>query len=340
MILGICHLGLEKLAAQEIEHLTGAKCTVKKGAILFDTDSENVAKAIYRSQTILGAMLLETPKDKTFAVRAIKVDSDAPDVEAQVGAEIANAGAKVDLDDPEVKVIAYVVGDKRYVGIDLYGFDPSKRDYRAQTTPGTLKSTIYANILWFAGYDGETLLDPFGQSGCIPIEAALMSAKRSPNHYRKDEFTIKDLERFDNDAESKTIYCYDRLVNKAKTNAKLAGVNKMIKFGSVTVRDLDVKFGEHDIGLVVTQPPQMSKYADEKKIGAIYNEIFYQSRYILKGNVCLIALNSKTEELMKKNAEKHKFHLKDRMSTKKGDSTVRFLKFEQALNKEPDSKKP
>lgn len=71
--------------------------------------------------------------------------------------------------------------DEATVSIDAGGELLHRRGWRTEGGRAPLRENLAAALLWLAGYDGEEpFLDPMCGAGTLPIEAALMSAGRSP----------------------------------------------------------------------------------------------------------------------------------------------------------------
>ena len=143
---------------------------------------------------------------KTFASRFLKQESESEassslvtqEIEALIGEHLHETyKLKVDLKQPDIIFLSYFEDNKFYLGIDISGFDLSKRDYRLFTHPTALKGTIAYSLLRIGDYVlKDVLLDPFCGSGTIIIEAALFRSGLSPHYYKKDKFLlskIKDL---------------------------------------------------------------------------------------------------------------------------------------------------
>ena len=97
-------------------------------------------------------------------------------------------------------------------------------------------------------------------------------------------------------------WCITKFVDYAKKNAKVAGVDKIINFSRVELEWLDLKFKKSSVDRIITVPPS----SKSSNLERIYNEFFYQSRYILKkdGSISVIA---RLPELLKRHAERHDF---------------------------------
>jgi len=75
--------------------------------------------------------------------------------------ERCGARPNVDADDPDVRIVAHLAGDRASLSIDLAGEPLFKRGWRLAQTEATLKETLAAAMLRACGYDGtRPLIDP------------------------------------------------------------------------------------------------------------------------------------------------------------------------------------
>ncbi len=217
--LAITHHGIEKIAAQEIGELIGAKCVLGVTVVRFPVkDLLDLCVLCYRMQSaakvllLLGQLRFKTDddihtytgtldfspflkKDKTFRVRCVRVGEhsfDSADIEQGVGGALAEKyGCTANLDDPDVPVYVYIRQDTCYLGIDFAGVDLSKRQYRIFSPAEQLRATTAYAMLRIADFTKTvSLLDPFCGSGSVLIEAALFVCAYPVNFYDKDRFAF------------------------------------------------------------------------------------------------------------------------------------------------------
>ena len=328
---------------------------IKAGALLskFKIDSINDLKKIkgFNLKQWFG-------KETTFAVRCKKIDNELSpkEIEETIGSQIFSnlkkikIIPKVNLENPNISFLIYIYKNDAYFLIDFSGFDLNKRDYKVFTHPSDLKGNIAYSLLRFADYN-NSLLDPFCKSATIPIESALHFLNLSPHFFKKTDFSflhLRPLKKTDFDKlflkfdkikkkQEKTkkliiqpkIFAYDSLlrnITAAKKNAKIANVNKAIKFSKINLEDLDLKF-ENELDLIATYPPQPTKF-NQKDIQQMYHEFFYQARLILSksGKISLVTIKT---DLMKEQAEKNNFSLEKEKKIMAGKQKLFFLLFKQ-----------
>lgn len=106
--------------------------------------------------------------------------------------------AVVDLEAPDVNLVAFVRAGRCTLSVDTSGKSMHKRGYRADNHPAPIKETMAAAMLLKLGYKGDVpLYDPMCGSGTIAIEAASMAlGKAALIHRKKGEFGFESLAFF------------------------------------------------------------------------------------------------------------------------------------------------
>ena len=346
--LGLTHAGMEDIAAQELQQLVHAKTTEHPESVSFQANAEQLLQATYQSQSLRSMLLVLTsckatdyaaaiqtcaltewlPPSATFVVVCDKDDDalSSQTIAAEIGEIIQNkTQATVDFKHPSVIFSLFIRQGKAWFGIDIAGFDLSRRSYRVFLGTNSLKGNIAYSLVQLAGYTTKkSLLDPFCRHGIIPIEAALMVCHVSPHYFSKEQFAFRRLVPFVSlnlpvlfaqwDAQNNfdaptTLIAMDdnfKFVQASKKNAQIAGVVKNIQFSRKQLEWLDLKFGEKNIDCIVSYPLQLSQ-RNATQFTKVINEFFYQAEYILseKGRVVLIARQGK--ELVLTAAKTHHF---------------------------------
>jgi len=293
----------------------------------------------------------------------------SPELEAKFGSVIiesvkASTGVvpKVDLKSPIITIAVYMSGSKAFCGISMGGFDLSKREYRVFGHSSDIKGTLAYLLLRSAGYSpGQSLFDPFTRSGTLAIEAALFSSGFPVNYYCKDAlssafsrllpFAGTNFAEFfvaiekDSAASAKKrlkgkkaeIISSSSLMQNlrsAEKNAKIAGVNKIIRFSRLDIEWLDAKIAENSIGLVVSYPPQFKSAsskdsfaaAENTRLAKLYKEFFFQAVYFLKkGGEVVLMLREGCDEAAA--AAIHKFKPRFLRKFKIGSSAFELVSF-------------
>jgi len=369
--LAIASRGTEDICALEIKELIKAKTAVKKGCVVFDFKKyEDLCLLCYKAQSLKKVLFLFDnfkisklkesiekidfkkwlTKKTTFRVSSFVVNNEISSEEfnGKIGEIIINYikdkskyRQKVDLDNPDLTVFAFLNKNDCYLGIDFSGFNLYKRTYKVFNCPISLRGTIGYTLVRLGDFkENETLLDPFCGSGVIPIEAALFASGKAVNYFNKDKFSFlrfnlkidfeKMFKKFDYVSEEKVkISGYDsKLMNvsASKKNAKIAGVHKMINFSRIDVEWLDTKRDKGSVDKIVSHVPELTRHVNPKDIEKTYNELFHQAEFVLKKNG-RIALISRESEMLKEIAEKYKFKILEERDVYSGKQVLKVIVF-------------
>ena len=215
---------------------------------------------------------------------------------------------RVELKQPDIIFLAFVNQDRAYLGVDFCGRDLSKRNYRIFTAPGIVNAKVAYSMARIAGYEKKLkMVDLYSKAGIVAIESALWKSGISVNYYSKD-FAFRKIPAFsDRDwdayfkaidsrkkAEPLSITGFDpilRNLEAAKKNAKLAGVDKLVRFSKLDLEWADVKLDHSTVDLVVSRIPSVSHRVSENALRKVYSELFYQAEFFLKsgGKLCVLA---------------------------------------------------
>jgi 23S rRNA G2445 N2-methylase RlmL len=255
-----------------------------------------------------------------------------------------------DLKEPNLIFYAMVVDENFYLGIDFAGFDVSKRDYKVMSHMPSIKGNIGYALLRISGYEKkQILLDPSSYSGVVPIEAALWASNRPVNYYRKTELHFTkfpnlkgiDFEKFFEEMDGKIkekvegeIHCLNsqfRYISSAKSNSKIAGVNKHIDFSRFDVEWLDTKFGKARVDVIAGNAPRISG-TNGQIVEKYYTELFYQANFVLKKNGRL-GLLCNNLEIIKAAALKNEFGILEERSIWQGEEELKVAVFEKRISK-------
>ena len=367
--------GLEQIAADDIKRVGHAKnVQIKEGLVFFEVDElESFCKLAYLSQAVsricvelarfkagsdlessvkalkkeLGSFELKDWCEGPFSVECFRRgdhDFNSHDFEMESSKMI---GGKVNFKNPSMRFCCLIDFSDAYFGIDVAGFDLSKRDYRIFGHSSDLKATLAYGLVRLSGYDSEkVLLDPFSRSGAISIEAALFALGFPVNYYRKDSFSflsMKPFSKIDFEAvfseidgkikkEKLKIHNFSSLMpylKSAEKNAKISGVNKMIRFSRADLETLDLKFEKEKVDLIVTYPPFISRSSDPGRLKKVYNEFFYQALHILRKEGRIL-LASREVQPLKEIAERNEFRLSSSSEFLMGNERRLVLVFEKA----------
>ena len=200
-------------------------------------------------------------------------------------------------DQPDVSIHVRLHRGLISVSLDLAGEPLNRRGYRLSQGIAPLKENLAAALLIRAGWPERmkeedcALLDPMCGSGTLLIEAALMAANIAPGLLRKQfafeqwkqhkpsewremkNAALAQKERALESDNELTLVGYDMdssVLEKARENAKRAGVHHYIHFNHQSLNELTKEKGLPDTGLILCNPPYGERLSDEVAIGALY----------------------------------------------------------------------
>ena len=191
-------------------------------------------------------------------------------------------------DGQNFPVRVFLMKDTVTIGLDTTGDSLHKRGYRKLTAKAPIAENLAAALIMLTPWrDDRILADPFCGSGTIPIEAALMAANIAPG--MKRGFTALKWDHLI--AKSVWDDCYEearemvdtsvkvniqgfdidpQMINIAKQNARLAGVDKLINF---EVRDVNKFSHDGKYGFLITNPPYGERLEEKINIPPLYRKI-------------------------------------------------------------------
>lgn len=198
-----------------------------------------------------------------------------------------NKRPNVDTARPDISWHLHIYDNKVTISLDSSGDSLHLRGYRRGHHGAPINEVLACGLIYLSGWDAAftPFVDGMTGSGTIAIEAAMMAARRAPNLNRRN-FSFRNWKDFDDDAfqelkkeltqntrshvpEITGIDISPRAIQTAEMHAKLAGVQKYIRFKKQDF--LDYK-PERPKGLVLLNPPYGERMEIEDII-ALYKEI-------------------------------------------------------------------
>lgn len=218
-------------------------------------------------------------------------------------------------------VRVFLMKDTVTVGLDTTGESLHKRGYRKLTAKAPIAENLAAALIMLTPWKADRILaDPFCGSGTIPIEAALMAANIAPG--MKRSFTSVRWEHII----SRQMWddCYEEareladmsvkvdisgcdldpeMIKIAKQNAKLAGVDKLIRFA---VKDA-AEFSRSDkYGFLITNPPYGERLEEKSAMPALYKKIGERFRMLDTWSLYMITSYEGAENAIGRKADKNR----------------------------------
>ena len=215
----------------------------------------------------------------------------------------------------------FLLKDEVTVALDTTGDSLHKRGYRKLTARAPIAENLAAALLLLTPWKKDRILvDPFCGSGTFPIEAAMMAAGIAPGISRS--FTAESWRHliparqwYDAVEEAREqiapqvdtdIQGYDideAMVNIARENARLAGVDKLIHFQK---RGVDQLSHSKKYGFIVTNPPYGERLEEKKNLPALYHTIGERFRQLDSWSMYLITAYEQAEVSLGMKAAKNR----------------------------------
>lgn len=218
-----------------------------------------------------------------------------------------------DEDGAEYPVRVFMFKDEAIVGIDTTGESLHKRGYRKLTSKAPISETLAAALIMLTPWRADRILvDPFCGSGTFPIEAAMMAANIAPGMNRsftaenwKNLIHKKEWYEVINEANDVIIENVDTdiqgydidgdMVNIARQNAKLAGVDHMIHFQK---RDIKQLSHNKKYGFIITNPPYGERLEEKADLPGLYRIIGERYKALDDWSAYIITSYEDTEKYM------------------------------------------
>lgn len=201
--------------------------------------------------------------------------------------------------------------DVASIRLDTTGDSLHKRGYRIKAGLAPIEETLAASLIKLTGFadkmkDGrkydkekDILVDAFCGSGTIPIEAAMIKAgipasidrafvsetwshlinKKMWDDAKEEALSKIDKEKIQNS--DIRIFGFDidpDMIKIARENAVRAGVDKMIHFETIPVKDLSNakvirNLDKESEKMIITNPPYGERLEDKEKVIPIYKDL-------------------------------------------------------------------
>jgi len=190
----------------------------------------------------------------------------------------------VNVDDPDIRIHVYLMGDYCEISLDSSGESLHKRGYRVGQGEAPVNEVLAAGMILLSGWRGESdFLDPMCGSGTLLIEAAMIAKGIPAGIYRKsfgferwvdfDEQLFSDIYNGEYEKESSIrIFGSDISAQSctiANANIKNAGLSKSIEVVTQDFLELEPPF---DSGIIVTNPPYGERLIT-RSIASLYKSV-------------------------------------------------------------------
>ncbi len=223
-------------------------------------------------------------------------------------------------DGESFPVRVFLMKDEVTVGLDTTGESLHKRGYRKLTAKAPIAENLAAALIMLTPWNrSRILVDPFCGSGTIPIEAAMMAASIAPG--MKRTFTaqnwdhivearlwkeaVEEAEEMADVTVKPDIQGYDiddGMVEIARQNARLAGVDHMIHFQR---RGMEQFSHPKKYGFLITNPPYGERLSGSE-LPALYRLIGEKYRALNSWSMYLITAYENAEKDIGRKADKNR----------------------------------
>lgn len=207
------------------------------------------------------------------------------------------------------------------VALDTTGESLHKRGYRKLSSKAPVSETLAAALIDLTPWNKDRILvDPFCGCGTIPIEAALIGCNIAPGMNRN--FTAENWTNFipkklwlecvdeardmiDMDV-NMDIQGYDidgKMVQAARENAKLAGVDHLIHFQERPVSALS---HPKKYGFIITNPPYGERLEEKSALPELYTTIGDRFKNLDDWSAYIITSYEDAEKYIGRKADKNR----------------------------------
>lgn len=224
-------------------------------------------------------------------------------------------------DGESFPIRVFLMKDEVTIGLDTTGESLHKRGYRKFTAKAPIAENLAAALIMLTPWKKDRILiDPFCGSGTIPIEAAMMAANMAPgmnrdfiaqnwNHIVDRHFWYDSIDEANEllDLSVQTeIQGYDiddKMVEIARANARLAGVDKLIHFQTRSVEALS---HAKKYGFIITNPPYGERIEEKKNLPALYKLIGERYKSLDSWSLYMITSYENAEKDIGRKADKNR----------------------------------
>ncbi len=198
----------------------------------------------------------------------------------------------VDCDAPDIRVNVWLHKETASIALDLSGDGLHLRGYRDRAGIAPIKrnpGSRYCDAIRLAA--GTPLLDPMCGSGTLLIEAAMLATDRAPGLHRgrwgfsgwaqHDEAIWQEVKAEAQTRARKGLAEYSshfygsdsdaRVIQRARTNARLAGIGELITFEVKDVAQLTNPLPKGPYGTVLSNPPYGERLDSEPALIALHS---------------------------------------------------------------------
>ena len=185
----------------------------------------------------------------------------------------------VDRENPDLRINVWLNKETAHISLDLSGEGLHLRGYRDGTGMAPIKETLASAIVMRSG------------SGTLLIEAAMLATDRAPGLHRghwgfngwlqHDDAVWKEVKAEAQTRARKGLAAYEsrfygsdvdaRVIERARSNARRAGVGELITFEAKDVAQLSNPLPKGPYGTVISNPPYGERLESEPALIALHS---------------------------------------------------------------------
>ncbi|MFZ4256354.1 bifunctional 23S rRNA (guanine(2069)-N(7))-methyltransferase RlmK/23S rRNA (guanine(2445)-N(2))-methyltransferase RlmL [Raoultella terrigena] len=198
----------------------------------------------------------------------------------------------VDRENPDLRINVWLNKETAHISLDLSGEGLHLRGYRDGTGMAPIKETLASAIVMRSGWvPGTPLLDPLCGSGTLLIEAAMLATDRAPGLHRghwgfngwlqHDDVVWQEVKTEAQTRARAGLAAYEsrfygsdvdaRVIERARSNARRAGVGELITFAAKDVAQLSNPLPKGPYGTVIGNPPYGERLESEPALIALHS---------------------------------------------------------------------
>ncbi|EPG4370416.1 bifunctional 23S rRNA (guanine(2069)-N(7))-methyltransferase RlmK/23S rRNA (guanine(2445)-N(2))-methyltransferase RlmL [Klebsiella variicola] len=198
----------------------------------------------------------------------------------------------VDRESPDLRINVWLNKETAHISLDLSGEGLHLRGYRDGTGMAPIKENLAAAIVMRSGWvPGTPLLDPMCGSGTLLIEAAMLATDRAPGLHRghwgfggwaqHDDTIWKEVKAEAQTRARQGLAAYgarfygsdvdERVIERARRNARRAGIGELIDFAVKDVAQLNNPLPKGPYGTVISNPPYGERLESEPALIALHS---------------------------------------------------------------------
>ncbi len=282
----------------DIYHLNIAARTIHRVFVLLgDFECSGMDEIIQAGRSVDFKLWMDDAQ--TFGIRGLREgshDFGSMDIAREIGSVVVDyfktqSGRRiqVNLDDPDVEIMAHLSGERLLLMIATSSQSIHKRIERPYQHFASLKPSIAAALLRKSSWKSyKSVLDPMAGSGVIPIDAAMQARNMAPglmadhNMFRFDRLRFLNYENFQkllevykdkvlpaSDCDIRSADRYERSISGMEQNITHFGLENDIRIQPGDAENLDY-LEKGEAPCIVTNPPYGMRIANPYVVKMLY----------------------------------------------------------------------